>query len=97
MGRLQISRKLTRVIGAVLLFGISYVVSAVMNAATISQPALVAPKSNTVVVVVAPPAGPKAVPAEDRTPATPVMVPRYEDIRHEPAPVALMAPSALPL
>src|SRR2546428_4438426 len=48
MGRHQISRTLTRAMGAVLLFGISYVVSAVMNAATISPPAFVAPQSHQV-------------------------------------------------
>jgi hypothetical protein len=98
MGRHQISRKLTRAIGAVLLFGISYVVSAVMNAATISHPAFVAPQSNRVVVVIAPPAGPgTALVADDRMPATPLTAPRYEDILAQPAAVATHSPSALPL
>jgi len=98
MGRHQISRTLTRVMGAVLLFGISYVVSAVMNAATISQPAFVAPQSNKVVVVIAPPAGPgTALAAHDRTPATPMIAPRYEDVQARPAAVAPLKPSALPI
>jgi len=84
--------------GAVLLFGISYVLSAVMNAATISQPALVAPQSNRVVVVIAPPAGPgTALAAHDRTPPTAMIAPRYEDVQARPAPVAPLKPSTLPI
>jgi hypothetical protein len=91
----RISRTLSRGFGAVMLFGLSYGVSAVMNAATISQPALVAPQSNKVVVVIAPPATPSpALAAYDRVPAAPRVEPRYEDIQAKPA-----APtrSALPI
>lgn len=96
MGRHQISRTLTRAMGAVLLFGISYVVSAVMNAATISQPAFVAPQSNKVVVVIAPPAGPGTALAAHE-PATPMTAPRYEDVQARPAAIAPPKPSALPI
>ena len=93
----RISRKLTQAIGAVLLFGLSYGVSAVMNAATISQPALVAPQSNKVVVVIAPPsAASPALAAYDRVPATPRLEPRYEDIQAQPA-AATAASATLPL
>jgi hypothetical protein len=98
MGRYPISRKLTRTVGAVLLFAASYVVSAVMNATTISHPAFVAPQTNRVVVVIAPPAGPGAArAAQDRAPATPMMAPRYENIQAQPAPVVPPTPSTLPL
>jgi hypothetical protein len=85
----RICRKLTQGFGAVLLFGLSYVVSAVMNAATISQPALVGPQSNKVVVVIAAPSasGP-AHAAYERVPTTPRLEPRYEAIEAQPAAAA---------
>lgn len=93
----RISRKLTQGFGAVLLFGLSYGVSAVMNAATISHPAFVAPQSNKVVVVIAPPSAPSpALAAYDRAPATPTIEPRYEDIQAQPA-AAAPTRAALPI
>jgi hypothetical protein len=95
--RHTVSRKLTQALGAVLLFGISYLVSAVMNAATISQPALIGPRSHNVVVVVAPSSPGPAVAAHDRLPGAPTFEPRYEEIHARPTAVAPAAQTALPL
>jgi hypothetical protein len=93
----MVSRKLTQAAGAMLLFGISYLVSAVMNAATISQPALVAPQSNNVIVLIAPSSPGPEVAAHDRLPATPSLEPRYEEIQARPTGLAPATRTALPL
>jgi hypothetical protein len=56
-----------------------------MNAATISQPAFVAPQSNKVVVVIAQPRGTSSAAAHDRVPQAPTTQPRYEEVQ-APAP-----------